>query len=260
MLRLRPERVHAILAPGQLVLARSASDSVAYPLQADGADMDSVLAQLEQAVGEYAKRKCRLQLMLAGDYARYALTAPVDTLLSEREEAVLARQAFRERYGDASQEWEIRFRPQELGKPFLACSVEPGLVKGMQSLKSKPEIRVESIRPLLAEVYAQPGWSRHAKDGWLAILEPGWLHLVLLQDRAWVQLASTRTFGGWADDLNILLMREASLHGQDAKAPLWLVSAVPNTKIPAQFDTWHWLPGQLSGASNPYLGLVLGKA
>lgn len=233
---------------------------MAYPLPADGADMGSVLTQLEKAVDEYANRKCRLQLMLAGDYARYALTAPVDTLLSEQEEAVLTRQAFRERYGETLQEWEIRFQPQELGKPFLACSVEPGLVKGVQSLKSGHEIRVDGIRPLLAEVYAQFGRLRRAGDGWLAILEPGWLHLVLLQDRAWVQLASTRTFGEWADDLNILLLREASLHGQDAKAPLWLASAVPNTKVPAQFDTWHWLPGQPAGASKPYLGLVLGKA
>lgn len=222
--------------------------------------MGSVMARLEQAVAEYTSSKCRLQLMLAGDYARYALTAPVGSLLSEHEEAALARQAFRERYGETLQEWEIRYQPQELGKPFLACSVESGLVKGAQSLKSGHEIRVDSIRPLLAVAYAQFARSRHARAGWLAIVEPGWLHLVLLQDRAWMQLASTRTFGEWADDLNILLMREASLHGQNAKAPLWLTSAVPSLKIPTQFDTWHWLPGQPVGANKPYLGLALGKA
>lgn len=255
---LRPERIHAILSPGQLVLARRVDDCEAFPLQGDSGDVEAVLRALELGLDKFPMRENRLSLMLADTYARCSLTAPVDTLLSVEEEGVLARQAFRERYGDVAQEWTIRYQPQDLGQPFMACAAETGLITGIQAICEKYEMRVDGIQPMLARVHAQVARSPHARTGWLAIVEPGWLHLALLQDRAWMQLASTRSFGSWAEDLNTLLHREATLHGQAHDAPLWLVSAVPGLTVPAQYSTWRLLPGLPAKSNLPYVDLVLG--
>lgn len=254
---LRPERIHAILAPGRLVLFRNAGDCQEIPLQDDGNE-EGFLSQVEEAISKYVTSKSRLGLMLAGSHARYALTAPVDTLLSEKEEGALARQAFRERYGDASQDWIVRHQAQELGQAFFACAVEPDLISGIQSIGMNSGIRIDSIEPLLAVLYTQPMRIKPVQDGWLAIAEPGWLHLVLLKGRAWVQMASVRTFGHWADELKTLLMREATLHGQNHDAPLWLVSAIPGLSVPAQFSSWRLLPGRAAKSNMPYVDLALG--
>lgn len=259
MSRFRPDRLYATLAPGQLVLARTAGGSEVFPLQGGSEDAGTVLPQLELAFDKFATRKGRLRLMLGGAYARYALTAPVGALLSEVEEDALARQAIRQHLGDATEGWTVRYRIQERGQPFLACAVETALIDGIQSLCAKRGIRVDSIQPLLAWAYAQSARAPR-RDGWLAVVEPGWLHLILLQGWAWMHLASVRTFGGWEDELDILLRREAVLHGQDHEAPLRLVSAIPGLSCPARFPSWQLLPAASAKSDTPYLDLALGMS
>lgn len=254
---LRSERLHAILSSGLLVLARGNNDHTAYPLQGDAEDSGTVLRQLKQVLEKSASPHARLRLMLAGEWARYALTAPVPELLSALEEEALARQAFRERYGEASQQWSVRYLPQNPGQPFLACAADSALVEGMQALCRECDVRLVGLQPMLAVMRGQLGRRSPARDGWLVVVEPDRLHLVLLQDRSWMQMASAKTFGNWIEALDKLLKREATLHGREHDDPVWMVSAVPGLEIPAHRPSWRWLAPPPVNGGQPYIDFAL---
>lgn len=254
---LRSERLHAVLSSGQIILARGGSDRAAYPLQGEAGDSGAALRQLKQVLEKSASPHARLHLMLAGEWARYALTAPVPELLSVQEEETLARQAFRERYGEASQQWTVRYLPQNMGQPLLACAADSTLIEGMQALCRECDVRLASLQPMLAVMRGQLGRRSPARDGWLVVVEPDRLYLVLLQDRSWMQMASAKTFGDWAEALDKLLKREATLHGRNHDDPVWMVSAVPGLEIPAHRPSWRWLSSPPVNGGQPYIDVAL---
>lgn len=261
MSRLWPDELLCVLSPQHLALidkslfGRGSGQNISRTLAADEDDHQAVLAAFEQALAQFEGKRSRLRLVLAGAFARYALTMPVTALLSAEEEAALARQCFIQRFGEASQAWVVRHKVQGLGEPFFCCAAPAALLDGIKALCTSRKIQPVSAEPLLAFAWQEARRKLPGRAGWLAVTEPGRVHLIALSNRAWVQLASTRTHDGWETALATLLQREASVLGRSADEPLWLIGAAPGMTLP-DARPWRWLTAPQSDA--PYLDLVMG--
>jgi hypothetical protein len=256
-----PDELRGVVSPRHLALVRKpllgrpSGQDYSHVLATDEESHEQILAAFEQGLTELAAEQSTLKLMLAGSLARYALTMPVSALLSVEEETALARQAFVQRYGDASQSWTVRHQVQGLSDPFICSAVETAFLDKLKMLCQTHKIQLAQAEPLLAVAWRKARHQLPGKANWLAVTEPGRVHLISLHNRAWINLASARTHGDWESVLVTLLQREASVLDGNENEAVWLMSAEPGLSLPSA-RPWRWLTTPQSDA--PYLDFVLG--
>ncbi|MGA7178765.1 MAG: hypothetical protein WBX11_04145 [Thiobacillaceae bacterium] len=261
MSRLWTNDLLGVLSPQHIAVVkktlfgRTAGEGFTQALQADEDDHDSMLETFGQGLSQLAVVGSRLRLVLAGSLARYALTMPVNALLSMEEETGVARQTFVQRYGDASQGWTVRYQVQGLGEPFLCSAVETTLLDKLRMLCQNRKVVLSAVEPLLAIAWRKARRRLPGKAGWLAVTEPGRVHLIALQKNSWVNLASSRTHGDWETVLATLLQREASILERNENETVWLMATEPGLNI-SKARPWRWLT--TPQGDTPYVDFVLG--
>ncbi|MGO9444196.1 MAG: hypothetical protein ACLPXB_05375 [Thiobacillaceae bacterium] len=260
MSRLWPEELRGVMLSGQVALVRkpllggSPKKGGALVLPVDPEDQEQLLHALDQALPRLSAGHSRLGLVLAGSLTRYALTPAVSALLSVQEETALARQAFIQRYGDASTDWTVRHQVQGLNDPFICSAVETAFLQKLKACCDRCKIQLSQVEPLLAVVWRKARRRIPETANWLAVAEPGRVHLVSLRRRAWMSLASVRTHGDFEDALATVLQREASVLEADADATVWVMSAATGVSLPTS-RPWRWLNQRDS--TTPCLDFVL---
>ena len=261
MSRLWTDELLGVVSPQNIALVKkplfgtASAGGFSQTLQVDEDDHESILETFGQGLAQLSAPRSKLKLVLAGSLARYALTTPVNSLLSVEEETVLARQTFVHCYGDVSQDWMVRYQVQGLGEPFLCSAVEIGFVDKLRVLCRKHKIELRSMEPLLAIAWRKARRQLPSGTGWLAVTEPGRVHLISLQNRSWAHLAGSRTHGEWETVLATLLKREASIIDRSEDEPVWLMATGPGVKL-SETRSWRWLTAPRG--DTPHLDLVLG--
>jgi hypothetical protein len=149
----------------------------------------------------------------------------------------------------------VRYQIQGLGDPFLCSAVETAFIDKLKSLCQNHKIDLERAEPLLSIAWRKARRQIPGKANWLAVTEPGRVHLVSLYNRAWVNLASSRTHGNWEAVLATLLQREASILDRNEDETVWLIGTEPGVTLP-EARPWRWLTRPKG--DTPYLDLVLG--
>jgi hypothetical protein len=209
-------RVERSLGLRGLVRRPGAAELLDADAAAGPAPWSGALAALEAAAagcrGAYAT------VILSNHFVRYALVPWSGDLADEQEEAGFARHCFLELYGEAAAAWELRVSPGKAGAARLASGVDAALLAALRESLGRAQVVLYSIQPHLMAAVNACRARLGAASAWFALLEPGHLCLGLLRRGEWLRIRGMRIGAAWAEELPVLLEREALLAGPEGAA------------------------------------------
>ncbi len=248
------DELRVVLAPEQVVLVRLGwtltrrgptrrveAKTVADCASSAGgeASWDAAIKTLEAELPRLLARKTVAKVILSNHFMRYTLMPWSETLSDAVEEEAYARHCFRQLYGAAAEQWELRLSPERAGLPQLASAVDTRLLAALRGVFERNGVVLESMQPRLMAAYNNCRPSLKKRSAWFALYEPGCLCLALLQHGRWVSVRTMRIGGDWRDTLSLVLEREAYLSEPGASTKsvfLW----APELKKSALPESGHW--------------------
>lgn len=186
---------------------------------------DKVLAALEAALPAFAAGRPAVTLILSNHFSRYMLVPWNEALAGDAERLAYAQHRFRELYGDAAKQWDLRLSPDVDGAPQLSSAVDRRLLGAARELFARHKVTVASIQPYLMAAYNAAYGVLQRRSAWFGLVEPGMLCLALLHKGRWTRLRSLRIGPAWEAELPQLLEREACLAGPAGAASEVLLAA-----------------------------------
>jgi len=223
---LLPDELKVVLYPGHLALARVeraiTRQGIRFLVKTTTAASDITVAAGEppwggalQALGEALSgavgRKVQGTVILSNHFMRYALVPWSADLGGEDEEQAMARHCFRNAYGEAAEQWDIRLSPGKAGAPMLASAVDRRLPDALRATFGQAGVALKSIQPHLMAAYNACRGRIRGDGAWFVVVERGNLCLALLQRERWSSLRTLRIGEDWQAELPQILEREAIL-------------------------------------------------
>jgi hypothetical protein len=267
------DELRIVLSPGQLELVRIAREFTRRGLVrrvlakeliscasavSQEAPWDAAIMALEAALAGQAKRRVCATLILSNHFMRYAMVPWSAALSNDAEQMSHARHCFRQAYGEAAGDWELRLSPAPAGMPLLASAVDVRLLQALRQLFARAGVALGSVQPHLMAAYNNCRSRLQDRSAWLVLFEPGCLCLALLQQGRWASVRSMRIGAGWREQLPQLLERESCL-GESDNVPeavfVW-APTLEDTVFPAS-GRWQMNPLQpvvKSGLAPEYEG------
>lgn len=220
------DELRVVLAPEQVVLVRLAwtftrrgpvrrvaAKTVAdcAPAAGEGASWDGAIATLATEVPRLLGRRTSATAILSNHFMRYTLMPWSGTLSDDAEEEAYARHCFRQLYGTAAEQWELRLNPERPGLPQLASAVDMRLLAALRTVFERHGVALESVQPRLMAAYNHCRSVLQKRSAWFVLVEPGCMCLALLQHGRWVSVRTMRIGNEWHNTLLLALEREAYL-------------------------------------------------
>ncbi len=222
------------------------------PAASGEAPWEGAVRALEATLSGVAKRKDSATLILSSHFVRYAMVPWSVTLSGEAEQLAYAQHCFRQAYGAAAENWELRLNPVPAGFPQLASAVDRRLLQALRSVFSSGGVALSSVQPSLMAAYNHCRSRLQHQSAWLVLFEPGLLCLALLQHGHWASVRSMRVDAGWREQLPQLLEREACMGVSDSVPETVFVWA-PTLEKMAFPDTGRWQMQHLQPVVRPWL-------
>ncbi len=160
-------------------------------------------------------RATRASIVLSSQLTKLRIV-PWYWQLRENERVALARHEFVKVYGASCMDSQITIGDGGVGKPGLACAVEPALIDSITETCNASGIRHVSIKPYLTVIFNH--WRKRLNpDGaWLILKEAGLLTIVFVQSGIWRTVRTLPCDHDSSMTLEIALAREALLLGIEA--------------------------------------------
>lgn len=248
------DELRVVLSPDQLVLVRIAreftrrglvrrvlaKELISFASAAGGeAPWEGAIRALEAALPGVAKRKTAATLILSNHFMRYTLVPWSEALSDEAEQMSYAQYCFRQAYGAAVENWELRLSLGPAGIPQLASAVDGRLLQALRLLFLQSGVVLKSVQPYLMAAYNNCRPRLQNRSAWLALFEPGCLCLALLQQGRWASVRSMRIGADWREQLPRILEREACMGASDSvpEAVFVWAPALEKSKLP---DSGRW--------------------
>jgi hypothetical protein len=171
----------------------------------------AALQALETALPGFANGKTTATVILSNHFLRYALVPWHAELADAEEDLSLARHCFARVYGKDAQQWELRLNHEAPEAPRLASAVDAELLAALKAVFGSAGIALRSVQPHLMAAFNGCRGRLRQGSAWFAVVEPGNLCLALLYDGCWSRVRSLRIGSAWAEELPLILEREAYL-------------------------------------------------
>jgi hypothetical protein len=172
---------------------------------------DSALKCLDEALG--AAKGGEASVVIADQFARYALLPWNDTLKTDEQWLALARHRFTGLHGARAAEWDVRVTATAPKGPRLACAVDLALIEALKGACLAHEVRLASVQPFLVAAYNRIRKTVGNGSCWVVVEEQGRITLVLIKDGAWLAIRGRRCDERWRMVLPEILEREAAFLG-----------------------------------------------
>jgi hypothetical protein len=178
----------------------------------------STLANLEGRSGKVA-------IALSNRFVRYIVAPWQDQLAGPDMETAFARHCFREAYGPAADQWEVRVSSAPLGQPRVASAVDVELLDAIRQEFAPTRLKIRSIQPQLMAAFNK--W-RHKVDGrasfFMVVEDQFYTCMVMVRGRCQAVHAGalSRPLG---EALPMILDREFMRSGLEERPPLFLYVA-----------------------------------
>ena len=220
------DELRVVLAPDQVALVRlgwtltkrgptrrvEAKIVVACTPASEGeTPWDEAVRTLEKELPRVVARKSAATVILSNHFMRYTLMPWNDELSGAAEEEAYARHCFRQIYGAAAEQWELRLSPEAAGQPQLASAVDRRLLAALRGVFERKGVALASLQPRLMAAFNHCQPSLQKRSGWFVLYEPGCLCLALLQHGHWASVRTMRIGSDWRDTLSTVLEREIYL-------------------------------------------------
>jgi hypothetical protein len=214
------ERVTITLSPTQVTMLRYARGlrpalkdrkALACPARVDGGNWQPAVETLRDALAHPNIGAADATVVISNQFMRYLLLAWNPGLVTAQEEMAFALARFVQVFGEAAQDWVLKFSPARPGAPSVACAIERPLLEAVIALIGGSPLRLRSLQPSLMAVCNERN-KLPAGDAWIAVAETGRLLLGALRAGEWVSLRS-RPLNGHALALAEIIKQEALLLG-----------------------------------------------
>jgi hypothetical protein len=198
------------------------SGGKAVELQA-GDDWRGALGALPEILK--AHRGSEASIVLADQFARYALLQHNDAVRTSEQWLALARHRFGALHGAVAADWEVKVTQTAPFGARLACAVDRELIEQLAGVFVSSSIKLISVQPFLVAAFNRIRKTVGNGSCWIVVEEPGRLTLALLQRGAWVAIRSRRSDDRWRVVLPEILERESAFLGLDEPCTRVIVCA-----------------------------------
>ena len=178
-----------------------------------------------------AHRGVEASVVLADQFARYALLPHTDAVKTPAQWLALARHRFSALHGAIAAEWEVKVTETAPLGARLACAVDRELIEQLAGVFVASSVKLVSVQPFLVAAFNRIRQTVGNGSCWIVVEEPGRLTLALQQRGAWVAIRSRRSDERWRMVLPEILEREGAFLGLDEPCTRVIVCAQ------GEFDT-----------------------
>lgn len=172
-----------------------------------------------------AHRGNEASVVLADQFARYALLQHNDAVKRNEQWLALARHRFGALHGAVAADWEVKVTQTAPLGARLACAVDRELIEQLAGVFVACSIKLISVQPFLVAAFNRIRKTVGNGSCWIVVEEPGRLTLALLQRGAWVAIRSRRSDERWRVALPEILERESAFLGLDQPCTRLIVCA-----------------------------------
>ncbi|HJT62692.1 MAG TPA: hypothetical protein VJ797_13560 [Burkholderiales bacterium] len=185
-----------------------------------------------------AHRGSEASLVLADQFARYALLQHNDAVRTSEQWLALARHRFGALHGAVAADWEVKVTQTAPFGARLACAVDRELIEQLAITFVTTGVKLVSVQPFLVAAFNRIRKTVGNGSCWIVVEEPGRLTLALLQRGAWVAIRSRRSDERWRVVLPEILERESAFLGLDEPCTRVIVCAQGEFD-PEMHDAWR---------------------
>lgn len=164
-------------------------------------------------------------VVLADQFARYALLPHNDAVKTAAQWLALARHRFGALHGAIAAEWEVKVTQTAPLGARMACAVDRELIEQLAGVFVAASVKLISVQPFLVAAFNRIRQTVGNGSCWIVVEEPGRLTLALLQRGAWVAIRSRRSDERWRMVLPEILERESAFLGLDQPCTRVIVCA-----------------------------------
>ncbi|HEU4440811.1 MAG TPA: hypothetical protein VFR83_02185 [Burkholderiales bacterium] len=207
----------------------------AVELQA-GDDWRGALGALPEILKPH--RGSEASVVLADQFARYALLQHNDAVRSNEQWLALARHRFGALHGAVAADWDVKVTQTAPLGARLACAVDRELIEQLAGVFVAGSVKLISVQPFLVAAFNRIRKTVGNGSCWIVVEEPGRLTLALLQRGAWVAIRSRRSDDRWRVVLPEILERESAFLGLDEPCTRVIVCAQGEFD-PQMHDAWR---------------------
>ena len=187
-----------------------------------------------------AHRGVEASVVLADQFARYALLPHTDAVKTPAQWLALARHRFSALHGAIAAEWEVKVTETAPLGARLACAVDRELIEQLAGVFVASSVKLVSVQPFLVAAFNRIRQTVGNGSCWIVVEEPGRLTLALLQRGAWVAIRSRRSDERWRMVLPEILERESAFLGLDQPCTRVIVCAQGEFEFDsAMQETWR---------------------
>lgn len=188
------DELRVVLAPDQVALvrlgwaltkrgpSRRVEKKIVVPCAPSGdgeTPWDEAIQTLEKELPRVLARKSAATVILSNHFVHYTRIPWSDGLSSAAEEEAYARHCFRQVYGAAAEQWDLRLSPEPAGQPQLASAVDKRLLAALRRVFERKGVALASVQPRLMAAFNHCQPSLQGRSGWFLLYEPGILCLAL---------------------------------------------------------------------------------
>ncbi|WP_255989779.1 hypothetical protein [Chitinolyticbacter albus] len=221
-------RHHALLAS----LGRPAGGG--NPRRASAAidnNADTAVMRLQQLLADAPRtpfKQDRLQLLLGGNWARYAVLPWQDNLHNDNDWRGYASVIFAKQFAVPVENWRIRVAPGPYGLPRLAAAVDEGFFQTLAELARSSRIKLAGATPLLTSAINLHQRKLKGREFAFLLLEADHATCAFYHGNAWhgvVTLPNTMRDEAEAYALTALVRDAAMLAGQTLPDQVYIASS-----------------------------------
>ena len=183
-------------------------------------------------------RGSEASVVLADQFARYALLQHNDAVRTTEQWLALARHRFGALHGAVAADWDVKVTQTAPLGARLACAVDRELIERLAGVFVAASIKLISVQPFLVAAFNRIRKTVGNGSCWIVVEEPGRLTLALLQRGAWVAIRSRRSDDRWRVVLPEILERESAFLGLDEPCTRVIVCAQGEFD-PEMHDAWR---------------------
>lgn len=184
MSRLFPERLRVRLAPAEISVG---SRVLACDPSFGPAPWQGALAALREL--EF-KQRCRVTLLLANHFVRYAVVPWSDALATEAEEEAYVRHHFARIHGERAKSWALRW------SRGLATAVDARLIEEIRRcFPRQGKAQLDSVQPEFMAAFNRERGSIPAGGAWLVLADAERACIALHVRGQWLSVQNAR--GPW---------------------------------------------------------------
>jgi hypothetical protein len=192
----------------------------------------AMLAKLEGRSGKVA-------IVLSNRFVRYIVAPWQDQFADIDMETAFARHCFRESYGPAADQWDVRVSAAPLGQPRIASAVDAEFLEAIHQEFAQTRLKIRSIQPQLMAAFNK--W-RNKVDAraslFIAIEDQFYTCMLLVRGRC--EAVHAGALGAPLDEaLPAILDREFVRSGLEERPSLFLYSADGSDPAPDLPEPWR---------------------